>query len=222
VVIAIMYALGLLRSPLAQSLELKSSIQDFIICIEMGIASVVHLYVFPAKPYALLTNQSHGNISVLGDYVSSEPVDPFEIKESNRPTKMKLPQLEPDERSVTNIKESVRDFVVGSGEYVIKDFKFTVNQAVRPVEKRIDKLMKKNDKSKKSQDDNWVSAATPERPVRGIDDPLLSGSASDSGVTKGRKYRRVVSSVTAVDSWGGGDQASDGYEIRGRRWAVKS
>lgn len=85
---------------------------------QMGIASVVHLYVFPAKPYALLTNQSPGNISVLGDYVSSDPVDPFEIKESNRPTKMKLPQFEPDERSVTNIKESVRDFVVGSGEYV--------------------------------------------------------------------------------------------------------
>jgi hypothetical protein len=62
---------------------------------------------------------------------------------------------------------------------VIKDFKFTVNQAVRPLEKRFDKLMKKNDKRKKSQDDNWVSAATPERPVRGIDDPLLSGSASE-------------------------------------------
>uniref|UniRef100_A0A0D9W880 Protein LAZ1 n=1 Tax=Leersia perrieri TaxID=77586 RepID=A0A0D9W880_9ORYZ len=154
VVIAIMYALGLLRSPLAQSLQLKSSIQDFIICIEMGIASVVHLYVFPAKPYELQANQSPGNISVLGDYVSSDPVDPFEIKESNRPAKLKLPQLEPDERSVTNIKESVRDFVIGSGEYVIKDFKFTVNQAVRPVEKRFDKLMKKNDK--KIQDDNWL------------------------------------------------------------------
>jgi len=105
---------------------------------------------------------------------------------------------------------------------VIKDFKFTVNQAVRPVEKRFDKLMKKNDKRKKSQDDNWVSAATPERPVRGIDDPLLSGSTSDSGVTKGKKHRRVVSSAATADSWGGGDQASDGYEIRGRRWAVKS
>ncbi|KAL6652224.1 hypothetical protein ACP70R_011149 [Stipagrostis hirtigluma subsp. patula] len=222
VVIAIMYALGLLRSPLAQSLELKSSIQDFIICIEMGIASIVHLYVFPAKPYELLANQAPGNISVLGDYASTDPVDPYEIKESNRPTKMKLPQLEPDERSSTNIKESVRDFVVGSGEYVIKDFKFTVNQAVRPVERRFDKLMKKNDKHSKSQDDNWVSAATPDRPVRGIDDPLLSGSASDSGVTKGKKHRRVVSSAAPVDSWGGADQTSDGYEIRGRRWAIKN
>ena len=35
VVIAILYSLGLLRSPLAQSLELKSSIQSFIICIEV-------------------------------------------------------------------------------------------------------------------------------------------------------------------------------------------
>uniref|UniRef100_A0A0E0PCM7 Uncharacterized protein n=1 Tax=Oryza rufipogon TaxID=4529 RepID=A0A0E0PCM7_ORYRU len=219
VVIAIMYSLGLLRSPLAQSLELKSSIQDFIICIEMGIASIVHLYVFPAKPYELQANQSPGNVSVLGDYVSLDPVDPFEIKESNRPAKLKLPQLEPDERSTTNIKESVRDFVVGSGEYVIKDFKFTVNQAVQPVEKRFDKLMKKN---KKSQDDNWVSAVSPDRPVRGIDDPLLGGSTSDSGFTKGKKHRRAVSTVAAADSWGGGDLASDGYEIRGRRWAVKN
>jgi hypothetical protein len=103
---------------------------------------------------------------------------------------------------------------------VIKDFKFTVNQAVRPVEKRFDKLMKKKDK--KSQDDNWVSAASPERPVRGIDDPLLSGSTSDSGVLKGKKHRRIVSSAAAADSWGGGDKTPDGYEIRGRRWAVKN
>jgi hypothetical protein len=78
--------------------------------------------VFPAKPYELLANQPPGNISVLGDYVSSDPVDPYEIKESNRPTKLKLPQLEPNERSTTNIKESVRGFVVGSGEYVSSIF----------------------------------------------------------------------------------------------------
>jgi hypothetical protein len=104
---------------------------------------------------------------------------------------------------------------------VIKDFKFTVDQAVKPVEKRFDKLMKK-DKRKKTQDDNLVSAATPKRPIRGIDDPLLSGSASDSGVTKGKKHHKVVGSAGAMDSWGGGDQSSDGYEIRGHRWAVKN
>ncbi|KAL6911810.1 hypothetical protein ACP4OV_000615 [Aristida adscensionis] len=221
VIIAIMYSLGLVRSPLAQSLELKSSIQDFIICIEMGIASVVHLYVFPAKPYELLgKHHAPGNISVLEDYAAADPVDPDEIKDISRPTKMRLPQLEPDEINATNIRESVRDFVIGSGEYVIKDFKFTVNQAVRPVEKRFDK-MKKNIKFRQSRDDNWVSAATPERIVRGIDDPLISGSASDSGIGKGKRHRRDSSSSGIVDSWEGSDQASDGYVIRGRRWEIR-
>lgn len=85
----------------------------------MGIASVVHLYVFPAKPYLLLGNhRSPENISVLGDYAATDPVDPDEIKDISRPTKLRLPQLEPDEIIVTNVKESVRDFVIGSGEYV--------------------------------------------------------------------------------------------------------
>lgn len=221
VIIAIMYSLGLVRSPLAQSLELKSSIQDFIICIEMGIASVVHLYVFPAKPYELLGKQySPTNISVLGDYAASDPVDPDEIKDISRPTKVRLPQLEPDEIIATNIKESVQDFVVGSGKYVIKDFKFTVKQAVRPVEKRFDK-MKKNIKLRQSRDDNWVSASTPERTIRGIDDPLISGSASDSGIGKGKRHRRDPSSAGAVDSWEGTEQTPDGFVIRGRRWEIK-
>jgi len=86
---------------------------------QMGVASVVHLYVFPAKPYELLGKQySPTNISVLGDYAASDPVDPDEIKDISRPTKVRLPQLEPDEIIATNIKESVRDFVIGSGEYV--------------------------------------------------------------------------------------------------------
>ncbi|RCV07714.1 hypothetical protein SEVIR_1G272300v4 [Setaria viridis] len=221
VIIAIMYSLGLVRSPLAQSLELKSSIQDFIICIEMGIASVVHLYVFPAKPYELLGKQySPTNISVLGDYAASDPVDPDEIKDISRPTKVRLPQLEPDEIIATNIKESVRDFVIGSGEYVIKDFKFTVNQAVRPVEKRFDK-MKKNIKFRQSRDDNWVNASTPERTIRGIDDPLISGSASDSGIGKGKRHRREPSSAGTVDGWEGTELAPDGFIIRGRRWEIK-
>uniref|UniRef100_A0A0E0CPL6 Uncharacterized protein n=1 Tax=Oryza meridionalis TaxID=40149 RepID=A0A0E0CPL6_9ORYZ len=190
IMIAIMYSLGLVRSPLAQSLELKSSIQDFIICIEMGIASVVHLYVFPAKPYALLGNhRSPENISVLGDYAATDPVDPDEIKDISRPTKLRLPQLEPDEIIVTNVKESVRDFVIGSGEYVIKDLKFTMKQAVRPVGKRFEKLMKKG-KFGQSRDDNWVSTSTPQRAIHGIDDPLICGSSSDSGIGRGKRHRR--------------------------------
>ena len=104
---------------------------------------------------------------------------------------------------------------------MIKDFKFTVNQAVRPVEKRFDK-MKNNIKFRQSRDDNWVSASTPERTIRGIDDPLISGSASDSGIVgKGKRHRRDSSSAAAGDSWEGTEQAPDGFVIRGRRWEIK-
>lgn len=35
VAIALLYAIGLFRSPIAQGLQFKSSVQDFIICIEV-------------------------------------------------------------------------------------------------------------------------------------------------------------------------------------------
>ena len=34
----------------------------------MAIASIVHLYVFPAKPYELIGDRFPGSISVLRDY----------------------------------------------------------------------------------------------------------------------------------------------------------
>ncbi|KAL3722811.1 hypothetical protein ACJRO7_035075 [Eucalyptus globulus] len=116
VAIAILYALGLFKSPIAQALQFKSSVQDFIICIEMGIASVVHLYVFPAKPYELMGDRFTGTVSVLGDYASVDcPLDPDEVRDSERPTKLRLPQPDADIRSGMTITESVRDVFVGGG-----------------------------------------------------------------------------------------------------------
>lgn len=84
----------------------------------MGVASIVHLYVFPAKPYELMSNRFPRNISVLGDYASIDcPVDPDEAWESSRPTKLRLPQPDND-ASGTSIRESVRDVVLGGGKYV--------------------------------------------------------------------------------------------------------
>ncbi|GJN21809.1 hypothetical protein PR202_gb09325 [Eleusine coracana subsp. coracana] len=145
------------------------------------------------------------NISVLGDYTTSYPVGPDEIRDITRPTEMRFPQVEPDEICATNIRDSVQDIVIGSGEYVIKDFKFTVKQAVSPVEKRFNK-MKKNIKFSQSKDDNYVSASAPQRTIRGIHDPLISGSTSDSGITKEKRRRRDSSSVCVVHSWEDNDQ----------------
>ncbi|KAJ9178750.1 hypothetical protein P3X46_010607 [Hevea brasiliensis] len=233
VAIALLYSLGLFKSAIAQGLQFKSSVQDFIICVEMGIASVVHLYVFPAKPYELMGDRIPGSVSVLGDYASVDcPLDPDEVRDSERPTKLRLPQPDIDVKSGMTIKESVRDVVVGGGGYIVSDVKFTVNQAVEPVEKGITKFneklhkisqnIKRHDKDRKrTKDDSCISSPT-RKVIRGIDDPLLNGSFSDSGVARGKKHRRK-SGYTSGESGGesSSDQSYGGYQIRGHRWVIK-
>ncbi|KAL6217939.1 hypothetical protein ACLB2K_011156 [Fragaria x ananassa] len=235
VAIALLYTLGLFKSPIAQGLQFKSSVQDFIICIEMGIASVVHLYVFPAKPYELMGDRFPGSVSVLGDYVSADcPLDPDEVRDSERPTKLRLPTPDIDVRSGMTIRESVRDVFIGGGGYIVSDVKFTVTQAVEPVEKgftrfneklhKISQNIKRQDKEKrKTKDDSCISTSSPVgKVIRGIDDPLLNGSTSDSGVSRVKKHRRK-SGYTSAESGGesSSDQSYGGYQVRGRRWVTK-
>lgn len=233
VAIAILYALGLFKSPIAQGLQFKSSVQDFVICIEMGIASVVHLYVFPSKPYALMGERLTGTVSVLGDYASVDcPLDPDEVRDSERPTKLRLPQPGVDVKSKTAIRESVRDVVFGGGGYIVDDVKFTVTQAVEPMEKgftrinekihKISRNIKKQDKEKRTKDDSCITSSLTQRVIRGIDDPLLNGSFSDSGVTKAKRHHRKRSGYASAESGGdSSDQSIGRYEIRGQRWVTK-
>lgn len=117
---------------------------------------------------------------------------------------------------------------------IVNDLKFTVNQASRPVEKGITKFneklhkisqnIKRHDKGKKhTKDDSCIATSSPTRRViRGIDDPLLNGSVSDSGVSRSRKHRRK-SGYTSGESGGesSSDQSYGGFQIRGRRWVTK-
>ncbi|XP_031491879.1 protein LAZ1 isoform X1 [Nymphaea colorata] len=231
VAIAILYALGLFKSPIAQSLQFKSSVQDFIICIEMGVASVIHLYVYPAKPYVMMGDRDSTSVSVLGDYADMDcPPDPDEVKDSERPTKLRLPQPDFDKKSGMTLKESVRDIVLGGGEYIVNDVKFTVTHAVEPVEKgftkinekfhRISQNIKRSEREKRrSKDDSCIGESTPaKRIIRGIDDPLLNGSVSDSGVSRSRKPRRTSGYTSAESGGESSDHSHGGYIIRGRRW----
>lgn len=84
----------------------------------MCVAAIIHLSVFPAKPYKLMGDCFPGCVSVLGDYASLEcPLDPDEVRDSERPTKLRLPQPDVDTK-MTAIRESVCDVVLGGGEYV--------------------------------------------------------------------------------------------------------
>ncbi|WOK94780.1 protein LAZ1 [Canna indica] len=233
VAIALLYSWGLFKSPIAQSLQFKSSMQDFIICIEMCIASIVHLYVFSAKPYKLMDDCFVGGVSVLGDYSALDcPIDPAEIRDSERPTKLRLPQPHVDNKSATPIKESVCDVLLGGGEYVVNDLKFTVTHAVEPMEKgltrsiqklqKISQKIRKPDKKLRSKDDSCIGSSSPaRRVVPGIDDPLLNGSFSDGGTKRGRRHLRK-SGYTSAESGGSiSDQSHGQFEIHGHRWITK-
>lgn len=86
---------------------------------------MVHLYVFPSEPYKLMGDLYMGDFSVLGDYASSDcPLDPDEVRDSERPTKLRLPRPQGDVKIKTAIRESVRDVFVGGGGYVSLFFRF--------------------------------------------------------------------------------------------------
>lgn len=114
----------------------------------------------------------------------------------------------------------------------MKDVKFTVHQAVEPVEKgitrfneklyRISQNIKKHDKERRTKDDSCIASSPARKVIRGIDDPLLNGSVSDSGVSRGKKHRRK-SGNTSAESGGesSSDQSYGGYQVRGRRWVTK-
>ncbi|KAE9609502.1 hypothetical protein Lalb_Chr08g0246811 [Lupinus albus] len=201
----------------------------------MGIASIVHLYVFPAKPYELMGDHHPGSVSVLGDYSADCPLDPEEIRDSERPTKLRLPTPDVDAKSGMTIRESVRDVVIGGGGYIVNDVKFTVHQAVEPVEKgisrfneklhRISENIKKHDKDgRRTKDDSSIRSPSPARRViRGIDDPLLNGSVSDSGILRGKtkKHRRKSGYTSGESGESSSDLSYGDYQIRGGRWITK-
>nr|VDC69243.1 unnamed protein product [Brassica rapa] len=110
---------------------------------------------------------------------------------------------------------------------IVKDVRFTVTQAVEPMEKSITKFneklhkisqnIKKHDKDKRRvKDDSCMSSSSSSRRViPGIDDPLLNGSFSDSGVTRTKKHRRK-SGYTSGESGGesSSDRAYSGFELQ--------
>ncbi|XP_038693470.1 protein LAZ1-like isoform X2 [Tripterygium wilfordii] len=129
-------------------------------------------------------------------------------------------------------KSGVQDFIVCIE--IANDVKFTVTQAVEPVEKgiirfneklhKISENIKRHDKDKrKVKDDSCLAtSSSTRRVIRGIDDPLLNGSFSDTGVKKGRNHRRKLG-YTSAESGGesSSDQSYGGYQITGHRWVGK-
>nr|XP_043607168.1 protein LAZ1 homolog 1 [Erigeron canadensis] len=198
VAVAFLFSMGALKGSLAQ--ELKTRIQDYIICIEMAVAAVVHLYVFPAVPYKR-GERCVRNVAVMADYASlgSEPA-PDEVRDCERTPKVRFPNHDDIEKRM-KLHQSVRDVVVGSGEIIVDDMKYTVSHVVEPVERGIAKInrtfheISKNvkrheERIKSSKDDSHIiplNSWTKEFPE--VNDGVVEGSFSDSGVSEGRRHR---------------------------------
>ncbi|XP_057729895.1 protein LAZ1 homolog 1 isoform X1 [Arachis stenosperma] len=208
VAVAFLFSMGAFKGALAQ--ELKTRIQDYIICIEMGIAAVVHLYVFPATPYKR-GERCVRNVAVMAEYASlGSPPDPAEVRDAERTPRVHLGRQDEKERRV-KFTHNVRDVVVGSGEIIVDDMKFTVSHVVEPVERSIAKInktfhqisenVKRHDEERRrsTKDDSYV---VPMRSWRteysDVHDGLVEGSVSDSGMPSGKRQQHSKDSASRM------------------------
>ncbi|KAA8538313.1 hypothetical protein F0562_027864 [Nyssa sinensis] len=189
VAVAFLFSMGAFKGSLAQ--ELKTRIQDYIICIEMGVAAVVHLYVFPAVPYKR-GERCVRNVAVMTDYASlGTPPDPEEVQDCERTARVRLSRHNEGEKRL-NFHQSVRDVVLGSGEIIVDDMKFTVSHVVEPVERGIAKMnqtlhqisenvKRYEEQRKNSKDDSFLIPLNSwTKEFSEVHDNLIEGSISDS------------------------------------------
>ncbi|KAF5749101.1 transmembrane protein [Tripterygium wilfordii] len=164
----------------------------------MGVAAVVHLYVFPAVPYKK-GDRCVRNVAVLSDYASlGTPPDPEEVRDCERTTRVRLARHDETEKRL-NFPQSVRDVVLGSGEIIVDDMKYTVSHVVEPVERGLAKInktihqisenVKRHEEQRKStKDDSFLIPLNSwSREFSELNDNLNEGSISDSGLANGNR-----------------------------------
>uniref|UniRef100_A0A5B7AW68 Uncharacterized protein n=1 Tax=Davidia involucrata TaxID=16924 RepID=A0A5B7AW68_DAVIN len=196
VAVAFLFSMGAFKGSLAQ--ELKTRIQDYIICIEMGVAAVVHLYVFPVVPYKR-GERCVRNVAVMTDYASlGTPPDPEEVRDCERTTRIRLARHNEGEKRLS-FHQSVRDVVLGSGEIIVDDMKFTVSHVVEPVERGIAKINQTfhqisenvkhyEEQRKNSKDDSYLIPLNSwTKEFSEVHDNVIEGSISDSGLPEGKR-----------------------------------
>ncbi|KAF3439707.1 hypothetical protein FNV43_RR17985 [Rhamnella rubrinervis] len=127
--IALLRALGVLP----KEGKLQTGLQDFLICIEMAIAAVAHMFVFSAEPYHFLPAFEYGEVTT--ETTKAE----VKLEEDDTPAVVETKETQ-IEAPGTSITESVQDIVLEGGQRVVKDVVLTINQAIGPVEKGMVKI----------------------------------------------------------------------------------
>ncbi|XP_060961599.1 protein LAZ1 homolog 2 isoform X2 [Cannabis sativa] len=129
-------AIALLRAfgAIPKQGELQSGLQDFLICIEMAIAAVAHMYVFSTERYHYVPAIKHWSVTAE----SSREVK-LEDGDNDTPAALEKQEIKV-EAPGTSVTESVQDIVLEGGHHVVSDVVLTINQAMGPVEKGVTKI----------------------------------------------------------------------------------
>ncbi|GKU90593.1 hypothetical protein SLEP1_g4573 [Rubroshorea leprosula] len=159
----------------------------------MGVAAIVHLYVFPAVPYKR-GERCVRNVSVITDYASlGAPPDPEVVRDCERSTRIRTGRHDESEKRL-NFPQSVHDVVFGSGEIIVDDMKYTVSHVVEPVERGIAKInetfhqisenvKRHQEQMKRSKDDTYlIPLKLMNSELSDAHNNILEGSVSDSGL----------------------------------------
>ncbi|KAK3040342.1 hypothetical protein RJ639_026747 [Escallonia herrerae] len=128
--------------------KFQTGLQDFLICIEMAIAAVAHVYVFSATPYHFLPASEYGKVATE----TTKAMLKIEEGDKEKPAVYEKKETEVESPG-TSIKESVQDIVVEGGQHVVKDVVLTINQAIEPVEKGMTKIQERFHEMSVSSDD---------------------------------------------------------------------
>lgn len=118
--------------------KFQTGLQDFLICIEMAIAAIAHVYVFSAAPYHFLPPSEYGKVSTE----TTKAILKVEEGDEEKPAVYEKTETEVEALG-TSVKESVQDIVVEGGQHVVKDVVLTINQAIEPVEKGVTMVQEK-------------------------------------------------------------------------------
>ncbi|KAF9662346.1 hypothetical protein SADUNF_Sadunf18G0043300 [Salix dunnii] len=119
--------------------KFRTGLQDFLICVEMAIAAVAHIYVFSAEPYFCFIPVS-GHRRVSTETTKAE----MKFEEGEREKSAVFEKRETQVAAPgTSVSESVQDIVLEGGHRVVKDVVLTLNQAIGPVEKGVTKIQEK-------------------------------------------------------------------------------
>lgn len=118
--------------------KFQTGMQDFLICVEMAIAAIAHIFVFSTKPYRIVPPSHYAKVT------TQETKAVLKVKEGDEENPAIVEKKETEVKAPgTSVKESVQDIVMEGGQQVVEDVVLTINKAIEPVHEGMTKIQER-------------------------------------------------------------------------------